>query len=691
MHSEKPQNSFERLIDSILKIGPAFLALLALWLAMAGQNLFHPEDPTSWRSGMLRFLLATFCLLLARVFYRSSSLSLRQTLGRQEGLELTKPSDLLIQVRQLSSWRLLATLLAILIIVSVLVGLAGIDINNPPASITAYFWGWVVASALVAGAWLTPLPNWREGQARVVAWLRDHRWEVLGLAVITLLGAWLRLANLGSAPFTISGDEGSIGLEVQRVLRGDLRHPFALMWGSHGSLMAFILALPVRLFGYSIGSLRLVGALMGTLAIPALFALAWQVGGKRVGLIAALLLATFPMHLHFSRAQLIIVWDAFTYPATLAAFWWGMRRDQHAIWPFALAALVGGIGQYPYTGSRLLPLLLSLFLLYLALFDQERLRSKRHGLLVMGLIFAIVASPHYLFGLQYPNEFNARLNQEGILQNGWLAQEITNRNESVLLILWDQFRRALFGFAFFPDRSAAWNPGTPLAPPLLSLGFFFGLLLSLRDWRHPAIILLHGWLWCVILIGGMLTLNPPSSNRLIAATPVVCIFAAFGWHRMARALTPLFSLKAPHTKATTLILLTLLTGFTALSGIRAHRNDLADNHFDAGNAFLATKIGYQLAARPAETTLIMAGAPRLYSDISPLLFLTPNYARQDIYEPLTAPPTNLPANADLMFVVLPERASDLLFIQQAFPNGQLEEIRAENRDELLYYQMIVQR
>jgi len=43
-----------------------------------------------------------------------------------------------------------------------------------------------------------------------------------------------------------------------------------------------------------------------------------------------------------------------------------------------------------------------------------------------------------------------------------------------------------------------------------------------------------------------------------------------------------------------------------------------------------------------------------------------------------------------MFAVLPERASDLVFIEQAFPNGQLKERRAENRDELLYYQVIVE-
>ncbi|MGH2544301.1 MAG: glycosyltransferase family 39 protein, partial [Ardenticatenaceae bacterium] len=373
--------------------------------------------------------------------------------------------------------------------------------------------------------------------------------------------------------------------------------------------------------------LRILSALLGTLAIPALFAFARQVAGRRVALSAALLLATFPMHLHYSRIAVFNVWDTFTYPATLAALWWGMRHDEQGSWPFVLAALVAGFGQYPYTGSRLLPLLVGLFLVALSLFEPDRLRGKVHGIFVMILLFAVIAAPHYLYGFRHPDEFNARINQVGILQSGWLAQEAAARGEGTLPVLWDQFRRALFGFGFFHDRSASWGAGAPLTLPLLSIGLFFGLVVTLRRLSEPAVWLIHGWFWAVILAGGMLTLSPPTSNRLVAATPVVCLLAAIGWNAAAVSLAR--ARPRPEQRMTAPLLLALFAGVIAFTGIRAHQRYLASNRYGGTEALIATLAAQELLTRPSDTTLVMVGAPRLYSDISPLAFLTTGRGRTD--------------------------------------------------------------
>ena len=109
--------------------------------------------------------------------------------------------------------------------------------------------------------------------------------------------------------------------------------------------------------------------------------------------------------------------------AALAALWWGLRQREPQRWPFVLAGVLAGADQYTYTGSRLLPMLVLAWLGWLALADKERLRQHAGGLLAMGLVFAVVAAPLYQYALRHPHEWNARVNQTGIIQSGWLANE----------------------------------------------------------------------------------------------------------------------------------------------------------------------------------------------------------------------------------------------------------------------------
>ncbi|HEX8683271.1 MAG TPA: glycosyltransferase family 39 protein [Ardenticatenaceae bacterium] len=691
----------ERISSAFRQALPALLGILAFALALLGQERFVIDDRGRLHEGILLFALAALCLAVARhlLRYPAAPPALPRPRAAEASVE-SAPRGLL--------WRWAATGVGILIICLVLAVLAD---SVPPPSYEPLFWGWVLASVLVTGAWLLPgefkiqkeklkmngerresalssilhfafSPN---GGLKVI--LNSFRWDLVAVGSVTLLAAVLRFPDLASALPTINGDEGSVGLEVRRVLAGELRNPFGLIWGSHSGLVAFIMASFARVLGPSVGSLRLLGATLGTLAIPATYLLARLLTGRRLAVVAALFLAAAPLHLHYSRLALVNAWDSFTFPTVLAALWWGMRRDQRETWPFALAGLVAGLGQYPYVGSRLIVIIVVLWLVYLVLFDSEPLRGKGLHLLVMALVFAVVVSPHYLNAVQEPDLFNSRINQEGILQNGWLRNEAQARAESPLYVLWDQFRRALFGFAFFPDRSGAWNSGTPLAPPLLGLGLFLGLIASLRRWRDPAVLLLHGWFWAVILTAGMLTLNPPTSNRLISAIPAVCIFAALGWEGMARALARAW--RGERQRRVAVVLLALFAGVTLFTGVHAHQRYLANNRFGGTEALIATRVGYTLAEMPQETTLVLMGAPLVYSDISPLVFLTPGYTRRDIIDPLTAPPTDLDTGNPLLFAILPGRESDMNFVLQAFPDGQLTQVHAPDNGELLYYQIAI--
>ncbi len=634
---------------------PAGLAVLALLLAAWGQRRFtlSPGDP---EAGLLCFALAALCLLVARF------LSWPPPLAAGDEELLAEATSRVARRRAALTWRWGVTLVGGLLGALLLVMLARLPASLPAEfSPAPYVGAWLVAILLVAGAWLAP-----GAMPRARLRLGAPRWELVALLAIVLVGGWLRFRALGVAPLAISGDEGSIGLEVQRALAGKIPNPFGLIWGPLPALVAFAYALPARLEPTSIVPLRAVGALFGTLALPALFCFARPLVGRRVALGALLLLATFPMHLHFSRLALPQVWDTFFFSAALAALGRGLFGERAARAPWVLAGLLAGLGQYVYTGSLLLPLLLALGIVLVLLYEPERLDGRWPGVLLMALLFALVAGPLLLYGLRHPAEWLARANQVGIFQSGWLAAESALRGQSQPAILWDQLRRALFGFAFFVEKSEVWGPGTPLAPPLLSAGLFLGLIVSLRRWRSPEVPLLHGWFWGVVVFAGALTLNPPTSNRLVAITPVVCLLAALGWAGVASGLSRLWKPEAQERAAT--LLFALFVGVTALLGVRAHEQYLAHNRYGGGNALIATLVGRELQARPG-MTLVMVGAPRLYGNISPLAFLTPQHQRLDLIEPLAAPPAGLPATGDLRFIVLPERAGEMTWILQAYPQG----------------------
>jgi 4-amino-4-deoxy-L-arabinose transferase-like glycosyltransferase len=112
---------------------------------------------------------------------------------------------------------------------------------------------------------------------------------------------------------------------------------------------------------------------------------------RRAGLLAALLLATYPPHIHFSRLALNNIADPLFGVLALALLAAGLRqRSRRALW---LGGMALGLTAYFYEGGRLFyPLLTLLWLpaLILAYRPPARLLAR------FGLAALLVAAPVYL-------------------------------------------------------------------------------------------------------------------------------------------------------------------------------------------------------------------------------------------------------------------------------------------------------
>lgn len=663
---------------------PLALAGAALLLAFAAQNRLAPPQPQIGE-GLALALLAALSLVAARAAAHGGSV------GAGGGLTLPHRPTLALRRPRIAwdaeAWRWALTLVASLVAFWLLATLRD---GAPRSSYAAPLLAWFMSTALLVVAWAEPLP----APPALRGWLRAHRREIAAVAGLTLVAAGLRLWLLGAAPFTLGGDEASAGLFMRRVAAGEALNPFALGF-DYPALSLIAKALPARLLGFSVASLRLGDALFGALAVPMLYLFARRQHGRRTAFVAATLLAAYHFHLHYSRIAENVAIDTFFFTATLTALLAGLRPPPEAgeprIWPFVLAGVLAGLDQYIYTGSRLLPLLIAAYLGYLWLVEPRRLRGAGAPLALMGLTFLIVAGPILLFALQHPNEYNARLNQVGVFQSGWLARETTIRGQSAPLILWDQFRRALFAFGLFPDRSSTYGPGTPLAGPPMAIFLYLGLALATWRWRQPRFALVALWFWAVLLSGGVLTVNPPSSNRLVALTPAVALLAAIGLHTTVRLLVLALRPAAPHRWRW--LLLGVLTLVIVGRDLNFYFRDyLPTNRFGGAEAMAATLLGAEVRAQRQRPTLYLHGAPRLFSGISTLGFLAPGLEATDITEPVNDPTVvraRVAPGRPALFVFLPERFGELTAVSAAFPGGDLREVRSPDGREVMYYSYFV--
>ncbi len=537
-------------------------------------------------------------------------------------------------------------------------------------SYTAVTLTWLAAFLLFALAVLHP-------REHVIDWgtkLHTHRWTLLTLLLITVAALILRVWQIGIIPFTLGGDEASQGLEALRVLNGDLRNPFTTGWLGVPTMSFFFNSVSINLMGSTITALRLPWALIGTATVVAAFFLVQQLHGTKLALVTAVLLATYHYHIHYSRLGSNQVADPFFLTCALVCMVYGLQKQSRLGW--LLAGAIAGLAFYFYAGARLTPIVMTAVLGYLFILSPRDFWQKhRVGIFIMVGIFLIVAAPMMQYALHFPGEFNARLNQVGIIQSGWLVNEVDARGTSMLSILWDQFQRAALAFNYYPDRTVWYGLPEPLLDPIFGSFFLLGLLygtIQLFDRQAgPRVAPFVAWWWGGMLLGGMMTESPPSSQRLITLAVPVCFFIAYAiWEILLLA-------RQTFRRLPVTVLLAVFLFMFAFTSLTTYFVEFTpQRRYGGQNAEMATQIAPILNAQKADRRFYFVGAPWMYWGFATLPYLVPDADAQDLEEPLQHPldPALLPADKDTTFLVIPPRQAELTILQQAYPQGETTEI-----------------
>ena len=636
----------------------ASLCLLGgLALAMVGQFYFAKRRDYIWDGVFLYGLAVALFLLAVRLTHPAPSP--QERLGK---LRWRLVSEWIFQ----HPWRVLLVATSAAVAVGV-----GARATRPLTSGQGYtlLGLWLVGLLLYVGAtvqlraaqaWLAGLP----GRAR------GARWELTIVLSLLAAAAVARLVSLERIPFVLGGDEASMGLEAVAVLEGRLTNPFATGWLSHPNLFFYVLAGAIGLLGPTITGLRLAPALAGALTVPALYLLARELFGRRVAVISAVYLAVYHYAIHYSRLGLNNAVDPLLAVLTFYFLCVGLRSRRPA-W-FALAGVSLGLEQYFYIGSRVMPLVLVALVGWLAWRERAFWPTYRQQLLILAGAFLVTGWPLFVFFARHPNDFMARVTQLGIIQSGWLAREAERLQRSQVSLLWQQFAKTALAFHFYPDPAPFYRPGQPLLDFVSAVPFTFGLAYSatrLRERRHALLVL---WFWAVLVFGGMLLENPPSSQRLVLTAVPASVFLALGLVQIADVAERAFRWQ----RSSTWLALGLVVALLAAVSVRFYFWAYTPSRVYAGfNTYVAHEMGLYLRSLGPGCRYYFLGAPRMYAGFPSIPYLAPGVEGHDVLEPLTGPPAFVETDRRPVFLFLPERLKELEAVRLAYPAGQLREFR----------------
>jgi 4-amino-4-deoxy-L-arabinose transferase-like glycosyltransferase len=498
--------------------------------------------------------------------------------------------------------------------------------------------------------------------------------------VLTLAAFLVRGLAMDRFPIVLTGDEGRDGIEAVRALQGELNNPFISAGYSFPSLYYLFQALSIRFLGQTTEALRLTSALVGTLTVTALFYVGSAMFNRRTGLLAAIFLAAYSFHIHFSRIGLNNIWDGLWYIILIGALWHGWEHEQNK--SFALAGFSLGMAQYFYPSGRALVIPIFGWLLLMGVFRREKFKRVFSGILIMFIVTSVIILPLAIFYWHHPNEYMAPLRRVSIF-GPVLDGLVQSTGQPVWLIILKQIWKSLQGFTYLPV-TFFYEPGTPLLRPVAASLFLMGLLLLLSRGRDGRFLLLALWILTFGLIGG-LSESTSAAQRYVAAAPVCALLIGYSLNEITSILEELWPQfnRIPHAVVISVALLLAIDELDFYFNTYTQKTVVEGSH---NNTTIAQHLANYLKEKPADLQVIFFGAPSMgYYSVPSLQYLVPDIKGIDATLPWESFDKSTITGTDLVFIFLPGNENELDTIKRDYPGGKTYREMASDGKPLYWY------
>lgn len=285
----------------------------------------------------------------------------------------------------------------------------------------------------------------------------------------------------------------------------------------------FVVTGAVDVLGHTWAGFRFISAIIGTLTVLATYFLAEAMFDRKTALLGAVILATLPPHIHFSRVTQSLITDPLFGTLAFMFIARALRSNRRIEW--SMAGVTLGLTQYFYEGGRLLfpPLMLG-FVIFLAL--NGKMRGKWRGLLMLLITFVIVAVPIYYTLIGVGKPLFGRYDESGVGTSYWQQVFASGVNFETLQSAAGHVLSAFMMFGAHADMSVMYGGGQALVLDYLVPFFLFGAFYLL--WRYPAsVILIPMWIVATGLGNGVMR-DTLASTRYYVVLPAVALALAAG-------------------------------------------------------------------------------------------------------------------------------------------------------------------
>ena len=448
--------------------------------------------------------------------------------------------------------------------------------------------------------------------------------------LVILLAFALRAHRLPEVPFGWHPDEASKGLLARDVLAGKYNPAFFTAFTGRDALYVYLEALAFAVFGESIFAGRVLSAFIGVLTVAGTVAVGRAMFSRRVGLLAAGLIATSLWHIIASRNGYRAVIQPLVQIPVLWLLFREWRRSENAgrSWPRAvLAGVFLGLTQYTYTAARAFPLLVLALLALAWILSPSLIRERGRWLLPMLGSSAIVLLPLAVYFIRNPFDLYGRALQVSVVTPEWSGGDAIAR-------LWRSIVETGRMFSVWGDPNYRFNiAGRPVFGPLVAAAFYGGSAYSLwkavtsRGWRRVSYAALLAWLLIMLLPMTLSAESLPYFQRAIGILPAVYLLPAVALDAAASQARSLPRRKQSHRIARALsftvgIVLILTLAWIAARAYFIQWHAVTRNDDDRRVAMVYA--AESLRRRPAGATLYVSSE---YFQHPTLAFLAP-----DVYD-----------------------------------------------------------
>ncbi len=329
------------------------------------------------------------------------------------------------------------------------------------------------------------------------------------LIVILLAAFFLREYRLLDFPY--HGDEVDEGDIAVSILHGNLA-PFYPQNEGNEALYQFVLAPFFATLGESVMTHRWVSGAWSMVLVALMYVYGRELfRSRRVGVMAAGLAAALWWPTVFGRLGLREISQPVMMTVALLGLVIALRAPtaRRALHAGVIGGIFAGLTAYTFLSGRGFPIVVIVFLVYLALVQREPLRARWRALLIYGILLIGLTALLFIYLSAHPElDFHVRdLGAQSWLGRGDVAQ------------LAPQVLGTLGMFTVSGDLNWVRNiPGRPAFPGPEGWLFYLGVALCLWRWRKPEYVL-QLIVVATFLAPNILADNPPWFTRSIGILP----------------------------------------------------------------------------------------------------------------------------------------------------------------------------